>query len=344
MKSNPTPENIEIITLSNSQGMSARITNFGGIVLSLTVIDKFDHFDDVILGYEHFTDYQNDTYYMGAIVGRYANRIAKGSFKLNNTTYQLNTNDGSNHLHGGNNGFWCAIWQITNVTENSLQLKYTSADGEENYPGKLQVQVTYTITEANELKIYYSATSDQDTIINLTNHSYFNLAGHGNGDILDHQLKINAEFFTPIDQETIPTGEILKVANTPFDFRKLTTIRSNLDETNQQVKYGNGFDHNWVINERNGLKHAAQVYEPTCGRIMDVFTTKPGIQFYSGNFLVGPIAAKNGASYDQHSGLCLETQFFPCSPNYSHFPNPILKANQEYSHTTIYRFDVTKEA
>jgi len=337
----------QVFTLSNSKNMTAQITNYGGIILSLVVPDRNGNFDDVTLGYQQVSDYQKDTCFFGALIGRYANRIANGRFTLNQVTYQLATNDGPNHLHGGKRGFNSVVWNPTNVSTNSLQLEYISEDGEENYPGRLHVKVIYTVTEANELRIDYTATSDKDTIVNLTNHAYFNLAGHGHGDILDHQLKIYADFFTPINAQTIPTGEILSVEGTPFDFRSLTTIRSKLDFTNPQIKNGQGFDHNFVLDQREPydqtpdcrLMKAAELYEPNSGRFMEVFTTKPGVQFYSGNFIPESLPGKNGVVYGRHSGLCLETQFFPDSPNRSHFSNPILKANTTYEHTTIYRFN-----
>lgn len=336
-------EEIRTFTLKNRNNLRAEITNYGATVLSLHVPDRSGQFADVVLGYQDVEDYQRDTYFFGAVIGRYANRIANGQFQLNGVDYQLAANDGANHLHGGTRGFDQVIWNPTASRENQLQLEYISPDGEENYPGRLYAQVTYTLTDDNELRIDYWAVSDQDTIINLTNHSYFNLKGHNQGGILDHHLKLNADYYTPINSETIPTGEIASVAGTPMDFRELTPIRANLDESNPQIIYGSGFDHNWVLNQRDGLKKAAELYDPDTGRLMEVLTTKPGIQFYSGNFLKAPIPGKNGAAYGHRSGLCLETQYFPNSPNVSHFSNPILRAGQVYQHTTIYRFKVQSE-
>lgn len=334
---------ISIFTLKNSNNLTAQITNYGGIVISLSVPDRTGQFADVVLGYPDVNDYKSDTYFFGALIGRYANRIAEGRFELNGVQYQLATNDGPNHLHGGTRGFDQVVWQPVESSQNQLKLEYISGDQEENYPGRLYVQVTYTLTDDNELRIDYWAVADQDTIVNLTNHSYFNLKGHDQGDILDHQLQLNADYFTPINSDTIPTGEIVSVANTPMDFRKLTQIRANLDQENEQIKNGLGFDHNWVLRDNARLKKAAELYEPTTGRLMEVYTTKPGIQFYSGNFLKGPIQGKAGAVYDQHSGLCLETQYFPNSPNCSHFSCPVLRAGEIYNHTTIYSFKIKTE-
>lgn len=342
-----TKERVEIYTLTNHNNMSVRITNYGGIILSLTLPDKYGRIDDITLGYERLADYQQDTYYFGALIGRYANRIENAKFSLNNKTYNLAKNDGNNHLHGGHQGFNKVIWKpqlITDDIQTKLILKYYSQDGEENYPGNLQVQVTYSLTEDNELCIDYSAVTDQDTIVNLTNHAYFNLAGHKQRNILDHQLRICADYFTPINRGFTPTGEIYSVKNTAMDFRTLTTINTKLNNTDPQLVYGQGFDHNWMLNsdaQGKQLKKAAELLEPGSGRFMEVFTTKPGIQFYSGNFLKGPIRGKDNAVYYKHSGLCLETQYFPNSPNYNHFPSPFLKANESYNHTTIYKFSVT---
>lgn len=342
----PTKECVEIFTLTNSNNITVKITNYGGIILLLALPDKFGRIDDVTLGYEKLADYQQDTYFFGAVIGRYANRIENAEFKLNNYTYKLAKNDENNHLHGGHQGFNKVIWKPQLITDNEqtkLVLRYYSKDGEENYPGNLQVEVTYSLTEDNELCIDYSAVTDQDTIVNLTNHAYFNLAGHKQNNILNHQLKIYANYFTPINKEFIPTGEIYSVKNTSMDFRTLTTINSKLNNTDPQLVYGQGFDHNWVLNldgQGKSLKKAAELYEPNSGRFMEVFTTKPGIQFYSGNFLKGPIKGKDNAVYYQHSGLCLETQYFPNSPNYNHFPSPVLKANEKYHHTTIYKFSI----
>ncbi len=328
--------------------IACEITNYGGVVLALSAPDRSGRCEDVVLGYDSVDEYLNDTYYFGALIGRYANRIANGRFQLDGTVCELALNDGPNHLHGGRRGFDKIVWTPAAYSENQLKLEYISADMEENYPGRLYVQATYTLTENNELRIDYWAVGDRNTIVNLTNHAYFNLKGHGEGDILDHQLKLYADFYTPIDRQTIPTGEIAPVAGTPMDFRELRPIKANLDYEHPQIINGSGFDHNWVLNKSVGydsepgadLHLAAELFEPQSGRLMEVYTTKPGIQFYSGNFLAGPITGKKGAKYGKHSGLCLETQYFPNSPNYSHFPSPVLRAGTVYRHTTIYRFKV----
>lgn len=336
-----TVNSIRMFTLSNNY-IAVKISNYGGIIFSIAVPDKFGTIDDIVLGYKNIANYQNDSYFFGALIGRYANRIAGGRFTLNNTTYNLPQNDGNNHLHGGPGGFHQVIFQPQHLVEESkLILKYVSKDGEQGYPGNLEVNITYILTKDNELCINYSAICDQDTIVNLTNHAYFNLAGHHCPNILDHHLKLYADNFTPIDDNLIPTGEIRSVTDTPMDFRRFIPISANLAKQDQQLIYGGGFDHNWKINDQcpnTKLKKAAAVFEPNSGRLMEVLTTKPGIQFYSGNFLQGPIPGKNNVSYDKHSGLCLETQYFPNSPNISHFPSPVLKAGAEYLHTTVYRF------
>lgn len=340
-------KDVRVYTLS-ADNITCAITNYGGIVLQLSVPDRYGRCGDVVLGYDSTAEYETDSYYFGAVIGRYANRIANGSFQLNNTVYELARNDGPNHLHGGRRGFDKVVWTPVANSTNQLKLEYISADMEENYPGRLYVQVTYTVTDRSELRIDYWAVSDQDTIVNLTNHAYFNLRGHSAGDILDHQLKLYADYYTPIDGQTIPTGEIAPVAGTPMDFRKFTPIRANLDINHPQIIKGSGFDHNWVLNRStrydsdpgSNLYLAAELFDPESGRLMEVFTTKPGIQFYSGNFLTGQKAGKDGIKYGKHSGLCLETQYFPNSPNCSHFPSPCLKAGEVYKHTTIYRFKI----
>ncbi len=346
LQKNDIDERVEIFTLSNPNNMSVKITNYGGIILSIVCPDKLGNLDDITLGYENVVDYLKDTTYFGALIGRYANRIGNAQFRLNNKTYQLANNDGANHLHGGHQGYHRAIWDpllVTDEKETKLELCYHSEDGEENYPGNLRIKVTYSLTEDNELIIDYRAVSDKDTIVNLTNHAYFNLAGHKQGDILNHHLSINANYYTPIDNNLIPTGDILGVAGTAMDFRELKPISAMIRADEKQLVYGQGFDHNWVLNKSNqpnAIEKAAELYEPDSGRFMEVFSSKPGIQFYSGNSIQGPLAGKDGAVYQKHSGLCLETQHFPNSPNYSHFPSPILRAGQDYRHTTIYKFGV----
>jgi aldose 1-epimerase len=287
-------------------------------------------------------DYEKYSRYFGALIGRYANRIAKGKFTLNGKEYSLATNNGENHLHGGINGFDKVVWSGRPFEDASgihLELTYLSRDGEEGYPGNLTVTVIYTLTDENELKIEYSATADEDTIINLTNHSYFNLAGAGKRDVLDHILTLNAGRFTPTDSGAIPTGELREVAGTPFDFREPTVIGDRIEADYEQIVFGHGYDHNFVLNKSGDeLSHAASVYEPTAGRVMDVYTTQPGIQFYSGNYLDGSAKGKNGKSYGRRSAFCLETQHFPDSPNKPQFPSTVLRRDEQYSQTTVYKF------
>lgn len=334
---------VYIFTLKNSNGMTAEITNYGGIVVRLFVADKNKKFDDVVLGFDTLEDYVNNNKpYFGAIIGRHANRIEDSKFELNGIQYQLYANNGRNHLHGGLKGFDKMVWQpevVENSNQESLQLTYRSQDGEENYPGNLDVKVTYTLTDDNALRIDYSAVSDKDTVVNLTNHSYFNLAGHGLGDILNHKLMINGDKFTVINDECIPTGEIRDVNGSPMDFTTLTFIGSRINSEDEQIAFGKGYDHNWVLNGGGkSLEKAAEVLEEKSGRVMEVYTTKQGIQFYTANFLDNSICYKDDAVYDKRSGFCLETQYFPNALKHKNFPSPILKAGQDYKHTTIYKF------
>jgi aldose 1-epimerase len=335
---------VEIYTLTNNKGMEARIMTYGGTVVSLRVPDKTGKLDDVVLGYDAVADYQRSSFHFGSLIGRYGNRIAKGKFSIDGKEYTLATNNGANHLHGGVKGFDKVLWSARPSVDRGgphLELTYLSHDGEEGYPGNLSVKVVYSLTDSNELKIEYTATTDKPTVVNLTHHSYFNLAGAGNRDILSHELSINADRFTPTDDGSIPTGELRNVKGTPFDFIRPTAIGSRIDEADQQLKFGNGYDHNFVLNKKNGgLSFAAMVYDAETGRVMEVFTTEPGLQFYSGNFLDGSIKGKNGANYPRRSGLCLEAQHFPDSPNEPKFPTSLLRPLQKYSQTTIYRFSV----
>lgn len=340
-------QNVQIYTLRNRHGMEARITNYGGIVVSLTAPGADGKFEDVVLGYKTLDDYMNPPFpYFGAIIGRYGNRIAKGRFTLNGVEYKLAVNNGENHLHGGLKGFDRVIWgaqQRNTAAGPALLLNYVSKDGEEGYPGNLRVIVVYTLTNNNELKIQYTASTDKDTVINLTHHSYFNLAGEGNGDILDHRVVLKASRFVPTDAGSIPTGELKNVAGTPFDFLSAHTIGERINQDDQQLKFGNGYDHTWVINGRNGvLRQAASVYEPTTGRVMEVWTTEPGVQFYTGNFLDGSRPGKSGKPYPRRTGFCLETQHFPDSPNRPNFPTTTLRKGTTYRSTTIYRFIVPR--
>ena len=334
---------VTVYTLRNSHGVETQITNYGGIVMSLKVPDRNGKFADVVLGLPTAQDYMNkNDPYLGAIIGRYGNRIAKGRFTLNGVEYKLAVNNGENHLHGGIKGFDKVVWtgrKIRTKDGPAVVLTYLSKDGEEGYPGNLRVRVVYTLTEKNELKIDYSATTDKDTVLNLTHHSYFNLAGEGNGDILNHQLTINADRFVPTDSGSIPTGELRNVSGTPFDFLTSTAIGARINQDDEQLKLGNGYDHTFVINGTPGtLRHAATAREASSGRVMEVWTTEPGIQFYSGNHLNGAADGKQGTSYEPSSGLCLETQHFPDSPNHGNFPNTVLKAGHTYNSATIYKF------
>lgn len=334
---------VEIYTLTNDGGAEARITTYGGTVVSLKMPDRSGNMGDVVLGFDSLAEYERYNDFFGALIGRYANRIAKGKFVLNGRTYDLAVNNGENHLHGGPKGFHRVVWSAAASADADgahLELTYLSRDGEEGYPGNLKVKVVYTLTDENELKIVYSATTDKDTIVNLTNHSYFNLAVPGS-TILNHQLTINADRFTPTDSGSIPTGELRNVRGTPFDFTQPTEIGARIDMADEQLKFGHGYDHNWVLNKTgNELSQAAIVYEPMGGRVMELFTTEPGLQFYSGNFLDGSIYGKNGRQYPRHSGLCLEAQHFPDSPNQSKFPSTALTPGQHYTQTTIYKFSV----
>jgi len=342
---------IQFFTLKNQNGVKIEITNYGGKVVSIHVPDKKGVFKDVVLGYDHIDDYISGNPYFGALIGRYANRICKGKFSLLGKDYQLATNNGKNHLHGGIKGFNDVVWDavlIENKEEPSLELEYFSKDGEEKYPGNLKVKVVYTLTNENELKIHYYATTDQTTIINLTHHSFFNLAGEGNGDILDHKLFIDADEFTPNDKESIPTGQIRSVDNTAFDFRKFTPIGDRIDGDdeqlqfgNEQLYFGNGYDHNYVLkNKQKDIILVAAVHEPVSGRYMEVWTDQPGMQFYSGNFLDGSDVGKGGKLYERRTAFCLETQHFPDAPNQASFPSTVLEPNKNYDYTCIYKFSI----
>ena len=335
---------VDIYTLTNSSGAEAKIITYGGSVVSVRVPDKNGKFDDVVLGFDSIADYEKHTSYFGALIGRYANRIAKGKFVLDGKQYILAVNNGENHLHGGRVGFNREVWAARASADNTgavLELNYVSPDGQEGYPGELRVKVVYTLTEQNELKIVYSATTDKGTIVNLTNHAYFNLAGAGSGDILDHQMVINADRFTPTDDGSIPTGELRNVKGTPFDFTEPTAIGSRIGQDYEQLIYGKGYDHNWVLNKKAGeLSLAARVYEPKSGRVLEVRTTEPGIQFYSGNYLDASIKGKGGKDYPRRSAFCLEAQHFPDSPNHPQFPSTVLRPGETYHQTTIYTFSV----
>lgn len=328
---------VDIYTLTNDSGMEAKITNYGGIVTSLITPDRDGKMDDIVLGYDTLAEYIADSPYFGALIGRYGNRIAKGKFTLNDKVYTLAQNNGENHLHGGVKGFDKVVWNAEPCQdENSVSLKltYLSKDGEEGYPGNLDCTVTYTLTNDNELKINYSAVTDAPTVLSLTHHSYFNLAGHGSGDILGHELMLTADNFTPVSDALIPTGEISPVKDTPMDFTSPHVVGARI----KQVE--GGYDHNYVLNNSDGsMALAAVVYESTTGRVMEVSTTEPGIQFYSGNFLDESLKGK-GVTYQKHAGFCLETQHFPDSPNQPQFPSVVLNPGQKYTHKIVHKFSV----
>lgn len=333
---------VDLYTLTNTNGVEARIMTYGGIVVSLKVPDRNGKLEDVVLGYDNLEGYlKNNSPYFGAIIGRYGNRIAKGRFSLNGREYKLARNNGENHLHGGIKGFDKVVWKAREVKSEDgvgLALSYVSKDGEEGYPGNLSVTVVYTLTNNNQLKIDYSATTDKETIVNLTNHSYFNLAGRGS-ILLNHEIMINADRFTPVDQGLIPTGELRSVKGTPMDFTQPLAIGARIERQDEQLIFGKGYDHNWVLNSGRGkLALAARVYEPTTGRVMEVYTTEPGVQFYTGNFLDGSIRGKRGHVYQKRYGFCLETQHFPDSPNKSNFPSTVLKPSGKFASTTIHKF------
>ncbi len=328
-------KDVFLYTLENKNGLIAKITNYGAIVTSLIVPDKNGKFDDIVLGFDSLQDYLDGHPYFGAIVGRYGNRIAKGRFSLDGVEYTLATNNEKNHLHGGIKGFDKAVWNAEEFESNDgvgLKLSYISPDGEEGYPGNLSVKVTYTLTNNNELKIDYEAETDKATPVNITHHGYFNLAGAGKKDILDHILQIDADKYTVVDETLIPTGELRNVENTPMDFIAPHLIGERIEHVS------GGYDHNYVLNNNGKMVKVIKVYEPESGRIMEVLTTEPGVQFYSGNFLDGTNIGKDGKVYYKHYGFCLETQHFPDSPNQPDFPSTILKPGEKYGYTTIYKF------
>ena len=338
---------VDLYTLTNKNGMEASITNYGGILVSLKVPDRSGKLDDVVLGFDALDDYlKGNPAYLGAIIGRYCNRIGHASFTLNGVEYKLTQNENGNQLHGGLKGFDKVVWKPRDASDaqaRRLELTYLSKNSEEGYPGNLSATVTYTLTNDNELRLDYSATTDKDTVVNLTNHSYFNLAGQAGGDILGHQLTLYADRFTVIDKTFIPTGELRPVEGTPFDFRKPVEIGKNITSKYEQVLLGLGFDHNVVLTSGGGaLALAARVYEPTTGRLLELLTTEPGIQFYTGNHLDGTIHGKGGKLIGYRSGLCLETQHFPDSPNKPNFPSTLLESGSRYQSMTVLRFSTVK--
>lgn len=331
---------LKVYTLQNSNGMRMTVTNFGGKIMSLQVPDRNGKFGDVVLGYDSASQYPAGNPYFGAMIGRYGNRIAAGQFKLNDKSYQLATNNGKNALHGGPTGFHNRIWSVASPEgSDKLVMTYVSADGEEGYPGKLTLTVTYSLTAQNELEINYQAVTDQQTILNPTHHSFFNLAGEGNGDVLGHQLELMAGHFLPVDDGLIPTGVFTPVENTPFDFRQPHTIGERIGQNDPQLLAGKGYDHCWVLSKKPGeFGLAARVTEPVSGRVMEVWTTEPGLQFYSGNFLTGKDIGKGGKAYNFRTAFCLEAEHFPDSPNHAEFPSTVLNPGETYQQRTVYRF------
>lgn len=327
---------VMLFTLTNERNMTVKIITYGATVTSVQVPDKEGKIADVVLGFDTLPEYLAEHPYFGVIAGRYANRIANGRFVLNGAEYKLALNDGKNHLHGGIIGFDKVVWSATEINNNEtvgVRLSYLSKDGEEGYPGNLNTTVQYLLNNQNELTIEYEAVTDKPTVINLTNHCYFNLSGEGSGDILGHEIRINADNYTPVDEGSIPTGELKSVQNSPFDFTASRPIGARMNELNL------GYDHNYVLNKDNdNLSLAAKVYDPNSKRVMEVYTTEPGIQFYTGNYLIGTLKGKSGNQYHKHTGFCLETQHFPDSPNHTDFPTTVLNPGETYKQKTIYKF------
>jgi aldose 1-epimerase len=347
----PDGKAVDVFTLTNVRGIEVRIITYGAAVVSIKAPDRAGRFDDIVTGFDTLNGYLRQSQYFGVIAGRYANRIANARFTLDGVTHELAANDGKNHLHGGRRGFDRMVWTGAPFERDGnvgVRLTLRSPDGDEGYPGNLNVSVTYTLTPRDELRIDYTATADKATPINLTNHSYFNLAGEGHGDILRHLLTIDADRYTPTDAALIPTGELASVAGTPFDFRRPTPIGDRIDADAEQIRRGRGYDHNFVLNDWSASgssehpRHAARLVDPSSGRTLDVATTEPGLQFYSGNFLDGSAVGKSGHVYGRRTGLCLETQHFPDSPNHATFPTTILRPGREFRSTTVLTFGVTR--
>jgi aldose 1-epimerase len=331
---------IELYTLKNASGVEAKIMNYGGIVVSLKMPDRNGQTGDVVLGYDTLAQYVANNSFFGALIGRCANRIAGARFTLDGTTYTLTTNNPPNHLHGGTQGFFAVVWDarpFQSLLGPALEMHYHSQDGEQGYPGNLEVTAVYTLTDKNELRVDFKATTDKPTIVNMTDHPYFNLAGHG--DVLGHVLRVDADTFTPINATLVPTGEIRPVDGTPFDFRKPTAIGARIHGDDEQLKLGHGYDHNWIINKPSGqLALMARVYEPTSGRVLEVLSTEPAVQFYSGNGLDGTLTGKGGQVYQRYTGFCLEPQHYPDSPNHPSFPTVVLRPGEVYRNTIVFRF------
>jgi aldose 1-epimerase len=339
----PDGQDVEVFTLKNTGGIEVRAITYGGIITSITTPDRHGVAADIALGFDSLEGYLSEHPYFGAIIGRYGNRIAKARFSLDNIEYRLATNNGPHHLHGGNKGFDKHVWTPEIIGSNAIRLSRVSPDGEEGYPGTLQVAVVYSLTNYNELIVEYQASTDLPTHVNLTQHTYFNLAGAGNGDVLGHELMIAADRYTPVDATLIPTGELAAVDGTPFDFRTPTTIGARINAAHPQIKHGGGYDHNFALNRRgDALQLAARVVEPKSGRVMEVATSEPGLQLYTGNFLDGRIRGKGGLEYPRNGGFCLETQHYPDSPNRPDFPSTVVRPGTMYSTRTVFTFGVSK--
>jgi len=333
--------NVDIYSLKNNRGMKMNVITYGGIITSLCVPDKNRNPVDVVLGYDNLNDYVGNTCYFGALIGRYGNRIGSAKFILDGKEYQLAKNDNDkNHLHGGVVGYNKVIWNVEKCDENSIVLSYLSKDGEEGYPGNLKILVTYTLTDNNELVISYDAETDKPTVCNLTQHTYFNLDGHNSGNVLNHKMLLNADYFTPTDADSIPTGEIKEVSGTDFDFKIPTEIGARINNENEQLIFAGGYDHNWCLNKNEGkeLSLAATTFASESGIKLDTLTTEPGVQFYTGNYLDGKIVGKDDAIYNRRNGFCLETQHYPDSPNHSNFPSTVLNPGEKYLTKTVYKF------
>ncbi len=331
---------VDLYTLGNARGMQAKVSTYGAILVSVVAPDRRGQLADVLLGHDTLAGYLGTHPYMGAVVGRYGNRIGKGRFRLNGVEHKLAVNNGANHLHGGINGFDKAVWTAVDEGPQSVALRHVSPDGDEGYPGELDVTVTYTLTDDNDLRIaYVMKATGKDTVANITNHAYFNLTGKGEGEIVDHEIRIDADRFTPVDGGLIPTGELKSVEGTPFDFRKFVRIGERIAAEDDQIRFGKGYDHNFVLNGTPGtLRSTIRVKEPVSGRTLEVLTTEPGVQFYTGNFLDGSVVGKGGKKYLFRNGFCLETQHFPDSPNKKQFPTTTIKAGESRLSTTVFRF------
>jgi aldose 1-epimerase len=331
---------VSLYELKNQNGLRALITNYGAKIVLLEIPDRNGNPDDIVLGYNTAEEYIKGDPYFGAAIGRFANRIAGGLFQLDGKTYQVALNNPPNHLHGGTEGFNGKVWQVKSNDSKHLELEYISPDGEENYPGNLKVRLSYELTDDNELKISYRAKTDRPTIVNLSHHSFFNLAGHDAGSVLNHRIMINADYFTPTDENLIPTGKLRPVSNSPMDLRRETAIAEGIFKDDEQLKIAGGYDHNFVLNKKRneGISLAACVYEENSGRQMEVYTDQPGMQFYTGNSLSGQDKVKSNRPYKKHSAFCLETQNFPDAPNKAEFPSPVLRPDEEYKHLCIYAF------